>query len=70
MLDRDLKLLAIFQEVDNVKSVSLAAENLGMARPTVSMGLRKLRKRFNDPLLSAPLPAWNPSRARRTCGGR
>ncbi len=50
MLDIDIKLLTIFQELARTRSVSRAAENLGMAQPTVSIALGKLRKRFGDPL--------------------
>src|SRR5258706_12758420 len=50
MLDVDLKLLTIFQEIFRTRSVSQAAENLRVSQPTVSVGLAKLRKRFNDPL--------------------
>lgn len=50
MIDLDLKLLSIFEEIYRTKNVSQAAESLGISQPTVSMGLRKLRERFNDPL--------------------
>ena len=50
MLELDLKLLQIFEELYRTKSVSHAAENLRLAQPTVSIGLGKLRKQFNDPL--------------------
>jgi DNA-binding transcriptional LysR family regulator len=50
MLDVDLKLLTIFQEIFRTRSVSLAAENIRVSQPTVSVGLAKLRRRFNDPL--------------------
>src|SRR5437016_3777396 len=50
MLDVDLRLLAIFEEIYRTKSVSQAAENLGLSQPTISIGLAKLRKFFNDPL--------------------
>jgi DNA-binding transcriptional LysR family regulator len=51
MHDVDLKLLTIFQETCRTRSVSQAAEKIGVSQPTVSAGLAKLRKRFNDPLL-------------------
>ena len=69
MLDLDLKLLAIFEEVYKVKSVSQAADNLRIAQPTVSMGLRKLRQRFNDPLFVRTSTGMEPTpRAADLCG--
>ena len=50
MLDIDIKLLTIFQELARTRSVTRAAESLGLAQPTVSIALGKLRKRFGDPL--------------------
>jgi DNA-binding transcriptional LysR family regulator len=61
MLDLDLKLLAIFEEVYKAKSVSQAADNLRIAQPTVSMGLRKLRQRFNDPLFTRTSTGMEPT---------
>ena len=46
----DLKLLAIISELHHTRSVSQAAENLGLSQSAVSMSLAKLRKHFNDPL--------------------
>lgn len=50
MFSLDLRLLEIFEEIYRAKSVSAAAENLRLSQPTVSMGLKRLRERFNDPL--------------------
>ena len=50
MFSLDLRLLEVFEEIYRAKSVSAAAENLRLSQPTVSMGLRRLRERFNDPL--------------------
>lgn len=50
MRDLDLRLLTVFQEIARTRSVSAAAEALGMAQPTVSIALGKLRRRFGDPL--------------------
>ncbi|CAM5297177.1 LysR family transcriptional regulator [Eoetvoesiella caeni] len=46
----DLKLLAVFDEIFNTGNISQAAEKLGIGQPAVSMGLRKLREHFSDPL--------------------
>jgi len=50
MLDIDVKQMAIFEEIYRTRSVSQAAEDMRVSQPTISIGLRKLRKRFNDPL--------------------
>ncbi|NIF55066.1 LysR family transcriptional regulator [Burkholderia sp. Ax-1724] len=50
MNDIDLKLLQIFDEIYTGGSVSRAAEKLALSQPTLSVGLSKLRRRFNDPL--------------------
>jgi DNA-binding transcriptional LysR family regulator len=50
MLDVDVKMLSILQEIYRTRSVSQAAEHVGLSQPTVSITLRKLRKRFRDPL--------------------
>lgn len=46
----DISLLHVFDEVYKARSVSEAAENLGVSQSTVSFGLAKLRKHFHDPL--------------------
>jgi DNA-binding transcriptional LysR family regulator len=61
MLDLDLRLLAIFEEIYKVKSVSQAAQNLGIAQPTVSAALGKLRKRFDDPLFARTSTGMEPT---------
>jgi len=48
----DMELLAVFEEIYNTGSITRAAENLGMAQPTVSIALGKLRGHFGDPLFS------------------
>lgn len=50
MKNIDLKLLAIIGELHHTRSVSQAAQNLGVSQSTVSMNLAKLRRHFNDPL--------------------
>lgn len=51
MLDIDLELLSIPEEIYRTKSVSPAAGHLRLTQPTVSIGLARLRKFFDDPLL-------------------
>lgn len=46
----DTKQLLLFEEVYRTRSVSRAAERLGLAQPTVSIWLRELRRRFDDVL--------------------
>ena len=46
----DIRQLQVFHEIYREKSVSKAAENLGMGQPGVSIELNKLRKHFNDAL--------------------
>ena len=50
MEELDLKLLKVFDEVYKTRSVSRAAENVGVTQPSVSIALAKLRKHFQDPL--------------------
>lgn len=47
----DNKLLYIFVEIYQHKSVSHAANALAMTQPAVSIGLRRLREHYNNPLL-------------------
>lgn len=46
----DMKLLAVFDEIYKTRSVSRAAESLGLAQTSVSLALGRLRRLFNDPL--------------------
>lgn len=46
----DMKLLAVFDEIYKTRSVSRAAENLGMAQTSVSLALGRLRRQFNNEL--------------------
>ena len=48
--DLDLNLLKIFDAVHAERSVSRAAEQVGLTQPSVSHGLARLRKLFGDPL--------------------
>lgn len=46
----DAKLLRLFDLLYHTRSVTRAAEDLGLSQPTVSIWLAKLRTQFNDPL--------------------
>ena len=48
--DADLNLLQTFHAVHSTRSVSRAAERLGVSQPTVSHALRRLRIAYKDPL--------------------
>ena len=48
--DLDLNLLRTFHAVHAERSVSRAAERLGVSQPTVSHALRRLRVLYRDPL--------------------
>ncbi len=49
-MDIDSRLVQIFYEIYRFKSVSKAADYLGIGQPTLSVGLQKLREHFNNPL--------------------
>ncbi len=49
-MDIDSRLIQIFHEIYKHKSVSKAAEYLGIGQPTLSVGLNKLREHFKNPL--------------------
>jgi DNA-binding transcriptional LysR family regulator len=46
----DFKLLRLFDMLHGQRSVTRAAALLGLSQPTLSIGLGKLRRHFNDPL--------------------
>ena len=50
MLALELRQLTVFDEIYKTRSVSRAAENLGLGQPAVSIALGKLREHFGDPL--------------------
>jgi DNA-binding transcriptional LysR family regulator len=50
MEELDLKLLRVFDEIYRTRSVSRAAESIGVTQPSLSIALAKLRKHFQDPL--------------------
>ncbi len=49
-LGRDTRLLILFEELYNGRSMTRAAEKLGLSQPTVSIWVSKLRRQFGDPL--------------------
>src|SRR5437868_14986807 len=51
MKNIDLKAIAVIGELSRTRSVSLAAEHLGLGQSAISMSLAKPRKHFGDPLL-------------------
>lgn len=46
----DIRLLSVFDEIYKTRSVSRAADALGLGQPAVSIALAKLRQHFDDPL--------------------
>lgn len=50
MKNIDLKAIAVIGELSRTRSVSVAAEHLGLGQSAISMSLAKLRKHFGDPL--------------------
>lgn len=46
----DLRLLSVFDAIYKCRSVSAAAQSLGLGQPAVSVALSKLRHQFGDPL--------------------
>lgn len=49
---KDLNLLRVFEAVWTTRSVSRAAERLGLTQPAVSSSLARLRAEFGDPLFT------------------
>lgn len=50
MQSLEIRLLSVFDEIYKTRSVTRAADNLGLGQPAVSIALGKLREHFNDPL--------------------
>lgn len=46
----DIQLLSIFNEIYKARSVSKAATACDLSQPSISLGLSRLRKHYNDPL--------------------
>ena len=64
----DAKLLILFEELFQSRSVTKTAERLGLAQPTVSMGLKRLRAVFDDQLFVHTAQGMKPTpRANELC---
>ncbi|ANQ85593.1 LysR family transcriptional regulator [Azoarcus olearius] len=50
MQSLEVRLLTVFDEIYKTRSVTRAADNLGLGQPAVSIALGKLREHFGDPL--------------------
>lgn len=57
----DLNLLLHFDALMSTRSVSRAAEELGISQPAMSAALSRLRRLFNDPLLVREGGIWRPT---------
>lgn len=60
--DVELKQLAILEEIFRTRSVTKAALNLGLSQPSISVGLARLRRYFNDPLFVRTSEGMQPTR--------
>ena len=61
MAKLDIYWLGVFIEIHRTRSVSLAAERLGMAQARVSGVLSKLRRHFGDPLFARTSRGMEPT---------
>jgi len=57
----DAKLLQLFDLLYHTRSVTRAAEELGLSQPTISIWLAKLRTQFNDPLFVRTAQGMQPT---------
>jgi len=57
----DLNLLLHFDALMSCRSLTNAAEQLGVSQPAISAALQRLRRLFNDPLLVREHGAWQPT---------
>jgi DNA-binding transcriptional LysR family regulator len=57
----DLESLFVFEEIYQTGNVSVAADHLGLTRPTVSAVLKKLRTHFDDRLFSRTSKGMSPT---------
>ncbi|WP_119157884.1 LysR family transcriptional regulator [Caldimonas tepidiphila] len=58
----EMRLLSVFDEIHKTRSVSRAAEALGLGQPAVSIALAKLREHFGDPLFVRTSAGMEPTR--------
>lgn len=57
----EIRLLQVFDQIYQTRSVTRAAENLEIGQPTVSIALAKLREHFDDPLFVRISNAMEPT---------
>ena len=57
----DLKLLTVFDAVLRKRSLTAAAESLGLSQPAISQSLAKLRNEFADPLFVRTTKGMSPT---------
>ena len=61
MHNLDTRLLQIFDEIYKTRSVTRAADQLGLGQPVVSIALGKLRQHFGDPLFVRTSSGMDPT---------
>lgn len=57
----DIRLLHVFDEIYKTRSVSRAADQLGLGQPAVSIALGKLREHYDDPLFVRTSSGMDPT---------
>jgi len=57
----DARLLSVFDEIYKTRSVTRAADALGLGQPAVSIALAKLREHFGDPLFVRTSAGMDPT---------
>src|SRR5690606_9992872 len=57
----DLNLLLHFDALMTCRSMTRAAEQLGITQPALSAAMSRLRRLFNDPLLVREAGVWQPT---------
>jgi len=57
----EFRLLEVFSAIMRERSVTHAAESLGLTQPAISQGLRKLRRCLDDPLFVRKLQGVEPT---------
>ncbi len=58
----DLNLLRVFEAIHRDRSVSMAADKLGLSQPAVSSALNRMRRLFDDPLFMRGAGGMEPTR--------
>lgn len=61
MQNLEIRLLQVFDEIYKTRSVSRAADSLGLGQPAVSIALGKLRQHFGDPLFVRTSTGMDPT---------